>query len=87
MIVTPCSRLSVCSVFMMSCEVRVSRLPVGSSARSTLGLLIKRARDRDALLLAAGELAGRIALAIAEAEKSQRRARAFEALRPAQTCR
>ena len=37
------------------------------------------AGDGDALLLAAGKLAGRIALAIAEAEKLQRRARPFDA--------
>ena len=37
-----------------TCE---SRLPVGSSAKTTAGRVIKRPRDRDALLLAAGELA------------------------------
>src|ERR1019366_1030396 len=39
--VTPRSRLSDCSVSMISCELRVSRLPVGSSASSRIGLLIK----------------------------------------------
>ena len=38
--VTPCSRLSLVSVSMISCEVRVSRLPVGSSASSRPGRLI-----------------------------------------------
>src|SRR5664279_538591 len=33
--VTPCSRLSRISVSMISCEVRVSRLPVGSSASNS----------------------------------------------------
>jgi hypothetical protein len=37
----------------------------------------QRAGDRDALLLTAGKLAGRIALAIAQAEKVQRCARPF----------
>ena len=36
--------------------VAESRLPVGSSAKSTVGLRDERARDRDALLLPAGEL-------------------------------
>ena len=36
--------------------VRESRLPVGSSARMTFGLVDERARDRHALLLAAREL-------------------------------
>ena len=40
----------------------------------------QRAGDGDALLLAAGELAGRIALAVAEAEQLQRRARPLEAV-------
>ena len=71
---TPCSRLSETSVSMISCEVRVSRLPVGSSASSRLGALIKRASDGDALLLAAGELAGRIALALARPSRRKRRA-------------
>ena len=64
MMVTPCSRLSAVSVCMISCEVRVSRLPVGSSASSRLGIVDQGARDRDALLLAAGELARRVALAL-----------------------
>ena len=40
----------------------VSRLPVGSSASSTVGLRDQRARDRHALLLAAGQLGRRVAL-------------------------
>ena len=42
---------------MTSTLVRESRLPVGSSARMSLGLVDERARDGDALLLAARELA------------------------------
>src|ERR1019366_2348526 len=41
MMVTPCSRLSRVSVSMISCELRVSRLPVGSSASSRPGELIR----------------------------------------------
>src|ERR1019366_9296376 len=40
MMVTPCSRLSRVSVSMISCELRVSRLPVDSSASSRPGELI-----------------------------------------------
>ena len=61
---------------MMSCDVRVSRLPVGSSASSTTRIVDQRARDRDALLLAARQLPGRIALAIAETEQTRARPRA-----------
>ena len=52
---------------MISTLVRLSRLPVGSSARTTSGSLIKRARDRDALLLAAGKLARMMIFAAAQA--------------------
>ena len=45
-----------------------SRLPVGSSANTTAGLWHERAGDRDALLLAAGELRGAVRAAVAEAD-------------------
>ena len=41
-----------------SAPVRESRLPVGSSAKTTVGPGDQRAGDRDALLLAAGQLGG-----------------------------
>ena len=57
---------------MISCEVLVSRLPVGSSASNTARRIDQRARDGDALLLAAGKLRRRIALAVAEPEQLER---------------
>ena len=45
------------SVPMISCEVLVSRLPVGSSASSRLGV-DERARDGHPLLLTTGKLPG-----------------------------
>ncbi len=42
------------------------------------GLVDQRARDRDALLLAAGELPRRVALAVAQAQQRERRARPFD---------
>ena len=57
--------------------VRVSRLPVGSSARRSGGSCHERAGDRDALLLAAGELVRRVVQAIGEADGSQRLERAL----------
>ena len=45
---------------MTSSEVCESSAPVGSSARMTFGLGDQRARDRDALLLAARELARQV---------------------------
>ena len=59
----------------ISSLVRVSRLPVGSSASSSAGLIHQRARDGDALLLAAGELAGQVVLAAAQADGGERVAR------------
>jgi len=57
--VRPRSRHMVSSRPMISSRVSSSRLPVGSSASRTLGSLT-RARDRDPLLLAAGQLAGHV---------------------------
>ena len=51
-------RLIRSSSSMMSWLVSGSRLPVGSSASSRNGRFDERARDRHALLLAAGELVG-----------------------------
>ena len=49
-------------------DVVVSRLPVGSSAKTTFGRRGERAGDRDALLLAAGELGRTMAEALAQAD-------------------
>ena len=46
-----------------------SRLPVGSSAKTTVGSRDERARDRDALLLAAGELGRPVREAIGEPDR------------------
>ena len=54
--VMPRSMFSRWKMPITSMLVRVSRLPVGSSARRIDGSLIERARDGDALLLAAREL-------------------------------
>ena len=51
-----------------SSEAFESRLPVGSSANTTAGCEHERARDRDALLLAAGELRRAVRAAVAEAD-------------------
>ncbi len=57
---------------MISSEVRESRLPVGSSASSTVGRGHKRARNRHALLLTAGQLARMVIDARAETHALQR---------------
>src|SRR5213083_2632072 len=59
------SRLSRCKSVSTSTLVRESRLPVGSSARITAGLLTS-AGDRDTLLLAARELARLMVLTVGE---------------------
>ena len=56
---------------MISTLVRLSRLPVGSSARRTSGSLIERARNGDALLLPAGELARVMIFAPGQADRVQ----------------
>ena len=53
---------------MMSLPEVVSRLPVGSSARTSAGLAGQRAGDRDALHLAAGELGRPVVHAVGEAD-------------------
>ena len=55
-------------------------MPVGSSARITRGFDDEGARDRDALLLAAGELVRVVVEAVAEAD-------ALERARAARWCR
>ena len=49
---------------MISSWLLLSRLPVGSSARSKHGSLASDSRDRDALALADRELAGAVAAAV-----------------------
>ena len=61
--------------------VSMSSAPVGSSHSSTLGPLGDGARDRDALLLAAGELRRKVIEAVAEADQRERLARASSAAR------
>ena len=51
---------------------RVSSAPVGSSAKIDVGLADERAGDRDALLLAARELRGAVAGALAEPDALER---------------
>ena len=56
-----------------------SRSPVGSSASSSVGIADDRARDRDALLLAARELARVVVDAVAEPDELERVLRALRA--------
>ena len=67
--------LSSNSSAMMRSPVAVSRLPVGSSANSTAGSPTDGARQRDALLLAAGELARIVPAARGEADACEHGAR------------
>ena len=60
-----------------------SRLPVGSSASRICGPRREGARQRDALLLAAGELGGVVVAALAEADALEQGARARRAAAPA----
>ena len=66
--VSPCSRLSRLMISMISAEFFESRFPVGSSASRIAGSVDQRARDRDALLLAAGELIRMVVFAPLEPE-------------------
>ena len=65
---------------MTSTLVSESRLPVGSSARITFGCDDQRARDRDALLLAARQLVRVVMDAVGEADALERLARPLVAL-------
>ena len=58
----------------------LSSAPVGSSARMIAGVGDDRARDRDALLLTAGELVRRVIQAIAEPDRLERARRALSPL-------
>ncbi len=53
---------------MMWRPLALSRLPVGSSARTIDGLVRERPRQRDALLFAAGELRGIVMRAAGESD-------------------
>jgi len=64
---------------MISTLVRLSRLPVGSSARISSGSLTS-ARDRDALLLAARQLVRLVVGPLAEAHRAQQLERLLVAL-------
>ena len=59
---------------MISCDVRVSRFPVGSSASSTAGELISARAMADALLLTTRKLRWSVAFAIREPQLPQRHA-------------
>ena len=61
-------RLTLSSRRMISTDVEGSRFPVGSSASSTSGRFT-RARNRDALLLATGELVGKVVELVAEPDE------------------
>ena len=61
---------------MTSWLVFVSSAPVGSSARMIAGFVDERARDGDALLLAAGELRRLVVHAVGEPDRRERAARA-----------
>ena len=58
--VVPCARFSSSISSMIWLPVAASRLPVGSSANNIFGLNNKRARNRHALLFAAGKVFGQV---------------------------
>ena len=66
---------------MISTLVRVSRLPVGSSARRMRGPVDQRAGDGHPLLLAARQLAGLVVQPLAQAHAGQRLGRRAGAAR------
>ena len=70
--------MSQTSVCMISCDVFVSRLPVGSSARSTLGSIDQRSRDSHPLLLPARKLAWEVALSITQTNEPECRTRSLK---------
>ena len=57
----------------MRAPVSPSRLPVGSSANRIRGELREGPRDRDALLLAARQLAGKVIHAVGESDSHEQR--------------
>ena len=80
--VRPDARINCDSAWNTWSEVCGSRLPVGSSASSSARRVGDRARDRDALLLAAGELRRPVRQPLAEAEIGQQFGRRACAPRP-----
>ena len=77
--VTPCSRLSETSVSMISCEVLRIEIAGRFVGEQQARLVDQRPCDGHALLLAAGKLARRVALAIAQPEDLKCRAGPLEA--------
>ncbi len=77
--VTPWSRLSATSVSMISCDVRVSRLPVGSSASSRLGELIRARAMATRCCWPPESWAGVLRSRSPRPSSSQRSARPFDA--------
>ena len=65
-------RLASAKICMISCDRSGSRLPVGSSAIEDQRVVDQRARDGDALLLAAGELRRIGVQLVVEAHGAQR---------------
>ena len=65
---------------------RESRLPVGSSARSSGGLVDQGAGDGHALLLAAGQLRRLVVQPVAQADALEQRPRARDGLRARSSC-
>ena len=80
MTVLPSRSFRSLSSAMISRDVLLSRLPVGSSASSRCRLIGERARDRHALLLAARQLARPMPAAAAEADRFEQRRRPGVAL-------
>ena len=80
----PCSRFSICSRCSTSSADLRSRSPVGSSHTSRVGIGHQRARDRDALSLAAGQFVGLVLGAVGDADQGQRGQRIGFALRGGQ---
>ena len=71
-VAVPSSRFTASMASSTSTPVALSSAPVGSSQSSSSRLLGDRARDRDALLLAARELRGEVVEALAEPDQAQR---------------
>ena len=84
MTVRPWSLTRLWSREKMASPVALSRLPVGSSATRTLGFVIERAGDRDALHLAAGEFLRQMIGAAGETDAVEDGERGLPVGRPAQ---
>ena len=72
--------LSRLNIAIISSLVTRVEAPVGSSARTSAGRVDDRARDRDALLLAARELVGHVRGAVGEPDRVERLGRQLPAL-------